>query len=260
MRLLEMKNGFNFRDIGGYQTKDNRTLKYHKLIRSASLAELSPEELVYLDEYGMRHDVDFRSPAECQAAPDLLPENVHYHFMPVFPIDETRSTQKSWEERERYNTDPALGVAEMKSAYADIVLADSARVAYRKFFDVLLANDKENESVLFHCSMGKDRTGMGAVYVLTALGVDEQTIRKDYLASNEYLRPLREINLNKAKQAAKTPYFVANIRSLGRVSNAYLDHALLLIKKEYGSVNDYLRNELMLNDKQLQDLQKIYLN
>ena len=70
--------------------------------------------------------------------------------------------------------------------------------AYRHFFDVLLENSDEGRSVLFHCSAGKDRTGMGAVYLLTALGVDEATIRRDYLASNKYLAPWQEKAISQA--------------------------------------------------------------
>lgn len=259
MQPLAIKNGFNFRDIGGYKNRQQKTVKYHKLIRSGSLAQLSDEDLAYLSDYGMRYDVDFRSPQERQDAPDRLPESVSYHFTPVFPIDETRSTQKSWEERLHYNEAGDLGKKEMQQAYSDIVLADSARQAYRQFFDILLANDAPDEAVLFHCSMGKDRTGMGAVYLLSALDVDFETIRADYLASNTYLKTIQEQHLLKAKEVAQTPEFIENIRWLGRVSNEYLDHALCLIEQEYGSIENYLSNELLLTTKQRQDLQKIYL-
>lgn len=259
MQPLAIKNGFNFRDIGGYKNRQQQTVKYHKLIRSGSLAQLSDEDLVYLSEYGMRYDVDFRSPQEKTDAPDRLPKDVDYQFTPVFPIDETRSTQKSWEERLHYNEAGDLGKQEMKQAYSDIVLADSARQAYRKFFDILLANDTPNEAVLFHCSMGKDRTGMGAVYLLSALDVDFTTIRQDYLASNTYLKEIQDKNLIRAKEVAQTPEFVENIRWLGCVCDDYLDHAVTLIEQYYGSIDDYLRNELLLTAKQRQDLQRIYL-
>lgn len=60
-----------------------------------------------------------------------------------------------------------------------------AKDEYRRFFDNLLANDQPDSTLLFHCTAEKDRTGMGAVYLLTALGVDFETIKQDYLLTNQ---------------------------------------------------------------------------
>lgn len=68
----------------------------------------------------------------------------------------------------------------------------SAQKAYRQFFDILLSHQENDGAVLFHCTAGKDRTGMGAVYLLSALGVDGHTIRQDYLATNDLIQPMVE--------------------------------------------------------------------
>ena len=57
--LLKVKNGFNFRDIGGYPTTDGKAIKMHKAVRSGMLNPLSVDDLNYLNEYGVRVDVDF---------------------------------------------------------------------------------------------------------------------------------------------------------------------------------------------------------
>ena len=59
--LLPLEQGVNFRDLGGYRTKDGRQIKANKVIRAASLGNLSPKDVNFLAEYGLRHDVDFRS-------------------------------------------------------------------------------------------------------------------------------------------------------------------------------------------------------
>ena len=69
-------------------------------------------------------------------------------------------------------------------AYEDMINGQTAQKAYRKFFDLLLTNDKDKNALLFHCTAGKDRTGFGALLILSALGVPFTTIRYDYTLTN----------------------------------------------------------------------------
>ncbi|MEY8662345.1 tyrosine-protein phosphatase [Ligilactobacillus faecis] len=256
---LPLEQGVNFRDLGGYQTKDGQRIKKNKVIRSGSLGNLSPNDLAFLDDYGLRYDVDFRSSTEQKDAPDRLPNGVNYYFTPVFPEDETKSSAKD-RRKKIFMSDPEAGFKNMIRAYKDIVLQASAKKAYREFFDVLLANDKDKEAVLFHCSAGKDRTGMGAVYLLSVLGVDEKTIRNDYLASNKFLAPWTERELSKRKLPLEhQEVFLSNLKALGSVRESYLNTALTVMQREYGSLEGYLKHELYLTKQQVKDLKQIYL-
>ena len=181
--------------MGGIKTHDGHVLKEKKIIRSGKLSDLNDDDVVFLEKYGLKHDVDFRSMSERKNEPDRIPASVSYHFAPVFPVD------------------------------------------------------KDDESVLFHCSAGKDRTGMGAVYLLTVLGVDETVIRADYLASNKYLRGQQKKEEVRALQ--KGEIFAKNIFNL--------DCALGTMAREYGSLGEYLEKELKLSANEQEDLRKIYL-
>lgn len=258
---LNIKNGFNFRELGGYQTKDGRRIRKHKLLRSAALNNLSVDDLDYLADYGLRYDVDFRSPEEKKRQPDRLPAHTNYHFAPVFTVDETKSQSTDRQHDQRFLTEVNAGFKQMLDAYNDIVLSDNAKRAYRQFFDLLLANDREDESVIFHCSAGKDRTGMGAVYALTALGVDKQTIRADYLASNEFLKNRADFKpaSDRIPAARQNVTYTANIHALSCVSDKYLDCALGTMQREYGDLNHYMETELGVTPAQIRDLQRIYL-
>ena len=253
-----LTNCDNFRDMGGIRTRDGRVIKKRKIIRSGKLSDLNDRETAFLEEYGVRDDVDFRSAAERRNEPDRIPEVVNYHFAPVFPEDDrTRSGEAKWESRRNYYVDADAAANDMIEAYNGIVLEDCAKKAYRKFFDVLLANDGENESVLFHCSAGKDRTGMGAVYFLSALGVDGADIRADYLASNRYLKNQQDREHERAIE--KGEIFARNIFNLGSVSESYLDCALGTISNEYGGLDGYLTSELGLGARERENLRRIYL-
>lgn len=255
--LLKIKNGFNFRDIGGYPTMDGRMIKMHKAIRSGMLNPLSEKDLNYLNDYGVRVDVDFRSKDEQENFPDKVPSMAEYVNDSVFPEDETNSTAKAQMRKKAFKEDPEAGYKNMLQSYKDIVLAPSAQHAYRVFFDKLLANTQDNEAVLFHCTAGKDRTGMGAVYLLSVLGVSDEIIREDYLSSNRHLA----LNQQNKQELYKDlgPIFLKNVESLTHVYDEYLDTALNIIKAEEGSVLNYVENVLKVTPEQQQDLKKIYL-
>ncbi|WP_179394439.1 tyrosine-protein phosphatase [Lacticaseibacillus absianus] len=259
IRLLDIHHGHNFRDLGGYRTQDGYTLRAHKLIRSGRLNELSERDLQYLADYGLRVDVDFRSPKERENAPDRLPAGVTYDFDPVLETDETKVSQEATELRATFATDPLAGFKNMLNVYANLVNQTHAQAAYRRFFDQLLANDAPDAALLFHCTAGKDRTGMGAVYVLSALGVDPLTIRRDYLASNQSLAAQRLKNLDAVRANGGSDELLASTRSLGRVADEYLDVALLAINREFGGMAQYLRDVLQLTRDQQRDLRRLYL-
>lgn len=258
--LLNIHHGFNFRDLGGYQTKAGSRVRMHKLIRSGRLNDLSARDQTYLAEYGVHYDVDFRSPKERADAPDRVPTNASYHFDPVFPVDETKASANAEELRQqRLAHDPLGGFRNMVNTYADLVTMPSAQKAYREFFDLLLANSADDSALLFHCTAGKDRTGMGAVFLLTALGVEPMTVRQDYLASNNYLAQETERMVKAVREAGGSPALIASTRSLGGVANEYLDAALLNIDQRFGSLDHYLNSALALTPAQRRDLRSIYL-
>lgn len=255
--VLDIQEGFNFRDIGGYETKDGQIIKLHKAVRSGMLYNLNQHDLDYLNDYGVRVDIDFRSKEEQESFPDKVPTAAKYISDPVFPADETNSTEKAQLRKKAFLEDPNAGYKNMIQSYKDIVLAPSAHKAYRLFFDELLANTNEDEAVLFHCTAGKDRTGMGAVYLMSILGVPFEIIRKDYLSSNKHLIINQQNKQEMYKDLGEV--FLKNIEALTMVCDEYLDTALNIIKNEYGSIVKYLEDVIKVIPEQQKDLKKIYL-
>lgn len=84
-----------------------------------------------------------------------------------------------------------------------MIESEPAQKAYRKFFDVLLENTVDGESVIFHCTAGKDRTGFGALLALSALGVPLNTIKKDYLLTNITTKDFVDSMVEHARQMVK---------------------------------------------------------
>lgn len=179
--MLELEEGINFRELGGYLTEDGRKIKWHKLLRCGSMAQLTKNDVDYLDQYGVRYIIDLRSPEESNYSPDKYPDKAQYFQNTVYPFSFSLFKNLGIINNMR------LGASNMdfgRQTYLQMLLDPHAQAAYRKMFNVLLENDKEGESVVFHCTAGKDRTGVAAFLILSALGVSEKQIVEDYLYTN----------------------------------------------------------------------------
>ena len=171
-RKIEVEGCCNFRDLGGYPTESGAVLRWRTLFRSDGLHELTPRGVATLrDEIGLGHVVDLRSDAELRydGRGLLERERVEFHHMPLFG-DHRR------EERHEVR-DLSLG-----SLYAGMVEHAGARLA--GVIERLAGSDAP---AVFHCSAGKDRTGVLSALLLGTLGVPEDVIVADYAATQEHL-------------------------------------------------------------------------
>ena len=100
-RLLNINNGHNFRDLGGYQTKDGQTVKWRRLLRTGSLARLDKDDLATLAAIPVSQDIDLRGHAEVQQMPDRVPRGAAYYHLPVFAEDETDASHSNEESAEQ---------------------------------------------------------------------------------------------------------------------------------------------------------------
>ena len=258
-QLIGVTSGRNFRELGGYKTLSGKTIKMHKLLRTGNLADLSPIDLEFLSKYGVKYDIDFRSKEEADRQPDRVPEGAKYIFDPVFSEDLTNSSKSINALEEEAEKDPNFGFDHMLFAYEDMIESESAQNAYRKFFNVLLENDKDGQSIIFHCTAGKDRTGFGAMLILSALGVPLRTIREDYLLTNITTKDFIEGLIARERQAGLSENVLQSIRDVQSVHSEYIDHAIKVINDKYGSLNDYLREVMHLSSSDIMQLRRIYL-
>lgn len=258
-QLIGVTSGRNFRELGGYETVSGKKIKMHKLLRTGNLADLSPFDKQFLTDYGVKYDIDFRSEEEVQRQPDRVPDGVEYIYDPVFSEDLTNSSKSITDVTKQAHDDADFGFNHMHYAYEDMIESDSAQNAYRKFFEVLLKNDVDGESVIFHCTAGKDRTGFGAWLVLSALGVPFSTIKKDYLLTNITTKDFIDSITEHARQKGHNENVVQSIRDIQSVRPEYFDHAIKVLNDEYGGINNYLRDVMKLSSVDIMKLRDIYL-
>lgn len=258
-QLIGVTSGRNFRELGGYETLSGKKIKMHKLLRTGNLADLSPFDKQFLTDYGVKYDVDFRSKEEVDNQPDRVPDGVEYIYDPVFSEDLTNSSKSITDLDTQAHDDADFGFNHMHYAYEDMIESEPAQKAYRKFFDVLLENTVDGESVIFHCTAGKDRTGFGALLALSALGVPLNTIKKDYLLTNITTKDFVDSMIEHARQNGKNENVLQSIRDIQSVRSEYLDHAVKVLNDEYGGINNYLRDVMKLSSADIMKLRNIYL-
>ena len=119
-----------------------------------------------------------------------------------------------------------------------------------------LINNSNDSALVYHCTAGKDRTGIATALILYALGVDEQTIMNDYLATNYY----RQSDNGRMRKMLMDNYHMkeAVVDDVLGVKEIYLKTTFEAINKKYGSIEKFLKSEMGLNKSAIKKLKKKY--
>ena len=247
IRMIKLSGAVNFRDIGGYATKNGKKVKWGKIFRSAEINNLTGEDLLKLEHLAINYVFDFRGPAEFNAAPDKLPPHATRISLP-FGSENTGDRMKMMKSMREANSGDSI----MFPYYANI---EPFTKRYRPVFESLIKNNGDS-AILFHCTAGKDRTGIAAALILSALGVDEKIIMEDYLASNYY----RKSDYERMKKLLVDSYQMKEevVSDVLGVKAAYLQATFNAIKMQYGSIDNYLKREMGVDAKSQTALQKKY--
>lgn len=255
---IPLQNLPNTRDLGALKTVDGRFILPHKLIRSGELYHMSKTDVRTLrEEYHVTTVIDFRTDAERTHKPDTEMGGVCYIDNPILEEATVGITREKGMMELLMGFDGDAG-AYMEQLYNSLVLDSFSMNQYAKFFQYLL--DQENGAVLWHCTAGKDRVGIGTALLLSALGVPKDTIYEDYLRTNQYLQQETEYLIQLLGERLNGhPHAVENIRVMMGVDHRYLEGALRAIDAEYGSMDRYLKRKMCLTPKALERLQNKYL-
>lgn len=237
----------NFRDLGGYPSYEtHKRLRWGMLYRSAAID--SPDECAVreLKNIGIKTIVDFRSVGEI-GRQSAWSKDFRMIRVPI-PVDELKRIPEAVRAG-RVKSDTVYRVVERVNRE----LMRKYTREFRQVFDVLL--EAENYPVVLHCSSGNGRTGIVSALVLSALGVNPETIMDDYRLSNIYLdiptASRYAYRLPVSSQEAITTMLTAR--------EDFLNAAREEIENTYGDVDTYLREGLELSRKDIRNLQRILL-
>lgn len=240
-RLLRLQGATNFRDLGGYPGHDGRPVRWRRLFRSEHLAGLTDADRAALTALGLGQSFDFRGVAERAATPYDLP-GVVQHTLAIEPT----VVQRLQDLTAAGSTLTAAITAElMCDLYRSLVSEQADRFA--EMFEHLLQADVP---AVIHCTAGKDRTGIAAALILSALGVSRDWVLQDYLLTNRHYKHARPAR-------SETPAEVLAV--LWRVEQGFLDAALEIIDADYGGIEPFLRQRIGLSQAALDTLAVRYL-
>lgn len=210
------------------------------LFRADELTNLTDTDLGYLSAIPMVSIVDFRSDSEVATNPDRVAQSVkNLYHLPINPGNLSMATLDS------HTATDSSGRAFMKMLNVQLVSNKESIAEYRKFFEIL--QREGTTPLLFHCTAGKDRTGMAAALFLYSLGVSDADIEANYLESNDLLREKYKVHIE-THPALKT---------LLTVEPDYLGAGIDWIKANYGSVENYLTQVLGVD---IDLMKKLYLD
>ncbi|MCB2076841.1 MAG: tyrosine-protein phosphatase [Novosphingobium sp.] len=251
-RLLPLEQGSNFRDIGGYVTKDGETVRWGKVYRSGAMPMLSEADYALLSQIDLDSIVDLRSLDERVIAPDLLDDRTGALFLAndysMKPLMEGLTA--------RGGEDTYQGLEKMLVPQ------------YRMIFRRILAGDG---AVMYHCSAGQDRTGVATALIYDTLGVDRETILRDYHLSTAFRRT--EWEMPKIDPEDYPGNFIVRYYASAQASGnrkpqplyapsgaSHLAQFFTYLDKEYGGSEGYLKREIGLSDEDIVRLREIMLD
>lgn len=256
----------NVRELGGIAAAGGRTVRRGTFYRGAALTDLTPEQRSRVDGMGLALILDLRAGFEVRNAPDYVPEGCSYEQVSGMLLDDGSELEFSQtaiaKQAVKIGRDfPAF----RRSLYVSMVHGNPAMHA---LVESIIAR---KTPLYYHCSAGKDRTGVASAIILSILGASNEAILDDFLLTNTYLAQIIEdvpdeipefflrlipesMDLSVAKQLMRVIWPQAN-----GVVLEDMQAVLAAMDESHASRDDYLLDEFGLDATCLEELRDYYL-
>lgn len=247
-------------DLGNIKTSDNKRIRKGVLYRSSHFAKLeNGDEEKLVKYYNLHHVIDLRTEEEVAKMVELANSKIKRYWYPLLESHENRMITK--ENRMPILKDmaskPGGAKQSMTDYYCLLITSKKAQKAYKNFFNTLLTIDKD-EALAFHCTQGKDRTGVTLMLLLTVLGVSKKDVIKKYMQFNRI-----KFNFRFWAFVGMTLFISPRLaRHLDKILGArkeYINASYQTIEKEYQNIDNYISNVIGLSNEDIQKLREKYL-
>lgn len=258
-RIFSLIGVNNFRDMGGYTSADGRVMRWGHIFRSGHLSDLTDECGMEMLARDIETVIDFRSDREKDRHPVHWPKS----WIPDYHSVSIGGNAAAWVQE--------LYAKISKSDFPAEELREQFLLAFRtiplenieglKAFFKTLVDDHKGNAMLFHCTAGKDRTGIAGALLMHALDIDEEQIMEDFLLTNKAID--LEATSAKVSQWLSTKsgrsIDPGDVLPLVGVEADFLEECYTSIRAEYGTIDNYLESALGLTASRRNVLKDLFL-
>ena len=240
-RHIVLKTLYNTRDLGGLPTIDGRTTKFGVFIRSEAPYKTDRSDIDFLLNYGVRSTMDLRSEREIHDRPSSFESLLPYYPKSLFreSVSVSNDVPKTRRKPKFKKKDKDFGI-DWEEEYINM-LENGAGWAR----EVLNVAAETPGCLLYHCTTGKDRTGLLTLLILSIAGVSREDIAADYCVSQIYLEPVYD-----TLPPMNYDFYVTPAEAmLGLID--YLENT-------YGSVVEYIR-KTGVSDETMEKIRKKFV-
>jgi len=224
-RDMRFEAVFNFRDLGGYLTRGGQMVAWRRLFRSSELHHMTSHDMTQLkEEISLRSVIDLRRSRELEPFSLLNEVGAKYYNIPL--IDSVNHKEELYQD-----------FSNMGQVYSYYVSHEGFGRRLVEALEIIAESD--NLPLVFHCSAGKDRTGLLTAIVLGILGVTDEDIIEDYILTAPHMKAL----INRWNDDPKAPADFKDVPEyLFEASPESMAFFLSSLKRKYGSVRGYVED------------------
>ncbi|MBO1305686.1 tyrosine-protein phosphatase [Enterococcus sp. 669A] len=269
-RVVQLEEAINVRDMGGYETADGRLTKWGLLFRGDQLSKLTEADVKLLERMGLKTIVDYRSEHERTLNPnrEIGTVKVNVHADPQSSFSEAAANAIDLhEENAKLVRQLEEGKVEAKyingrgenviEDYRELVTSEAAQKAYSKF--LLACAETDNAPLIHHCRGGKDRTGLGSMFLLLLLGVKEEEIIQDYILTGIIREERNHYKYLLYRELTDNEDYLAYLMAMIETRREFIKASIDRIYELYATVDDYFVQHLGLSRDQIEEMKTFYL-
>lgn len=270
-RTLPVDGMNNFRDMGGYITKDGHRVKWGKLYRSDHIYNAKNAGIEYLKQLGIHTIIDYRSEDEQKKYPnpEIASDVRTYELDPSAHTAELAAQFTSTKANEDENLVNKIISQKENGAlvnrydmvmeqYHNFVYKEKSKKAFSQMLKIV-ANPNAC-AIVQHCRGGKDRTGFGSMLLLGVLGVEKKDIVIDYMLTHHNRIERNAVKMENYKKFTQDPIVLDYLYSLIDTKEEFIEASYDAIIKTYQSFENYAMKELEVTEEEIQRLRELYLD
>ena len=252
---LAFAGGNNFRELGGYPADEGKHVRWGQIYRGIPTGKLTGEaDRRLLDSLGLRLILDLRSSGEAKKEPDYVPDGARLVQICGLCAEDGAEIAFAPGDIEKLMQTAEEGESISQRLYRRMLTGNKA---FKELFRALEAGETP---ILFHCSAGKDRTGVAAMLILLALGASDEVICADFEQTNACRKAeIDAVLAEHAAEIAADPACRVRYYAMAGVDPAAAPFVLDTIRRKFGSAENYLETEYGLTPARLMRLRRMYL-